>query len=200
MSIKRILRRAEEHYFQKRYNIALKLFLFIIQRDPENTLAYRYSGDIFLLQGKLTKAKEQFIIARELSTQPEEEWFRIAQVYILEKQGSKALHALQKALAIKPDMHLCHFYLGLLHFKFFENKQKAIEHWEIYHEHAPEEEKTKMQRALKILKPEEPIDAKSMGKSVEKQTHRELFERIDILKKQKTEKSDANTKNQPSAF
>ena len=109
--IKKIMRRAEEHYFQKRYNVALKLFQTVIQKDPENPLAYRYAGDIYLIQKKLKEAKEHFEVARELSPQPYEEWLRIAQVYILSEKSTLARKALQRALKLKPDMYLCHFLL-----------------------------------------------------------------------------------------
>ena len=146
--IKKMLRRAEEHYFKKRYHVALKLFQLIIQKDPENPLAYRYAGDIFLIQKKLKKAKEHFDVARELSPQPHEEWLRIAQVHILSEKSKQARRALYKALELKPDMYLCHFYLGLVYYNLLRDKANTIKHWEIYREHVSGEEKKKNRARL----------------------------------------------------
>lgn len=150
--IKKMLKRAEDHYFKKRYNVALKLFQVIIQKDPENQLAYRYAGDIFLIQKKLKEAKEHFELARELSPHPHEEWFRIAQVHILSEESEQARKSLRKALELKPDMYLCHFYLGLVYYNLLADKANTIKHWEIYREHVTGEEKRKIERALEILR------------------------------------------------
>ncbi len=149
---KQMMKKAEEHYYAKRFNIALKLFELVIQKDPENFLAYRYAGDILLLQKKLKQAKEHFDIARELSLQPAEEWFRIAQVHILTEESEAALNALKVALKLKPDMYICYFYIGLVHFKFFRNKIKTIENWQIYKKNILGKEQKKIQRALDILR------------------------------------------------
>lgn len=150
-SIQELMERAEEHFFSQRYNVALQLFEVIIKRDPENARAYRFAGDAYLLQGKLKEAEERFHVARELSQEPQEEWFRIAQTRILAKDGKKAEEALHKALALKPDMHLCHFYLGLVAYRLFRDKEKAITHWENYIKSNPADKK-KVERAIAILK------------------------------------------------
>ena len=147
-----MMHRAEDHYFQKRYNVALRLFQLVIKKDPENPLAYRYAGDIFLIKNQLQEAKEHFSTARELSPQPQEEWLRLAQAHILANEGPQAIQALQTALKIKPDMHLCRFYLGLTYFKLFRDKLNTIKQWEIYEKHIFGEEKRKIQRALAILR------------------------------------------------
>ena len=144
--------RAEEHYFKKRYNVALKLFQVVIQKDPENPLAYRYAGDIFLIQKKLKEAKEHFDVARELSSEPQEEWLRIAQVHILSEESVPARKALQKALKLKPDMYLCHFYLGIIYYNLLQDKKNTIKHWEIYRDYVKGEERVKIERALEILR------------------------------------------------
>ncbi len=150
-SLKELMERAEEHFFHQRYNVALRLFEVIIRRDPENARAYRFAGDVYLLQEKWKEAEEHFHIARELSEQPEEEWFRIAQVKILLGDGKEAEKALKKALALKPDMHLCHFYLGIIAYRLFRDKEKTIYHWENYIKSNPSNKK-KVERAVTILR------------------------------------------------
>ena len=150
--IKKIMRRAEEHFFKKRYNVALKLFQSVIQKDPENPRAYRYAGDVYLIQRKLKEAKEHFEVARELSPEPQKEWLRIAQVYILSEKSAPALAALNKALSLQPEMYLCHFYLGLVYYNLLRDKKNTIRHWEIYRDHVKGEERRKIERALEILR------------------------------------------------
>ena len=138
--IEQALLRAEEYFFQKRYNIALKLFEKVLQLDPENLNAYRYAGDIFIQQNKLEKAKKYFETALELSAKPEKEYLRIAQIYILQEKAEKAIQALEKALEYRDDMYLCYFYLGLVHLKFRKEKEMALVYWKSYLDHLPEKE------------------------------------------------------------
>ncbi len=150
--IKKMMKRAEDHFFKKRYNVALKIFQLIITKDPENPLAYRYAGDIYLVKKKLKEAENHFYVARELSTQPQKEWLRLGQVHILAKKGKKAIKALETALELEPDLFLCHFYLGLAYYKIFRDKKNTIKHWSIYETKITGEEKRKIQRAIAILK------------------------------------------------
>ena len=146
------MHRAEAHYFKEKYNIALKLFQVVIEKDPENIAAYRYAGDIFLIQKKLQKAREHFMIALELSSEPQTEWLRLGQVYILEKNSKMALIALNKALEIQNNLYLCHFYLGIVYYNLLQDKQRTIKHWEIYKNNVDAEEREKISKALNILR------------------------------------------------
>ncbi len=146
--IRKLMKKAEEYYFQKKINVALRLFEIVIQNDPENALAYRYAGDILLIQNKHKEAIEKFEIARELSKEPEEEWFRLGQTYIFLKDYKNALLAIQQALTLKPEFYKCHFYLGLIYFNAFRNKKKTIDEWEIYKEYLQGAEKEAVKKAI----------------------------------------------------
>lgn len=132
-----LLRRAEEHFFQARYNIALRLFETVIEQAPENALAYRYAGDIHLKRGETDRALEYFEIARELSGEPAEEWFRIGQALYLKKEGARALDAFARARTLQPDLHFCLFYEGLVHFRLERDKAATIASWEEFRRLAP---------------------------------------------------------------
>lgn len=134
-----LLQRAEEHFFQARFNIALRLFETVIEQAPENALAYRYAGDIHLKRGETDRALEYFEIARELSGEPAEEWFRIGQAQYLKKDATRALEAFARARSLKPDLHFCLFYEGLVHFRLERNKAATIASWEEFRRVAPDD-------------------------------------------------------------
>ena len=150
--IKKILSKAESYYFQKKFNVALKLFEQVIQKDPDNLLAYRYAGDISLIQNNYEEAINYFEVAREISNEPEIEWLRLCQAYILIKNYKKAFFAVNQSLKINPDLYKCHFYLGIIYLNGNNNKKKAIEEWEIYSKNIFGEEKEKIQKAIDNLR------------------------------------------------
>lgn len=138
-AILELLQRAEEHFFQGRFNIALRLFETVIEKAPENALAYRYAGDIHLKRGESERALEYFQIARELSGEPAEEWFRIGQAYYLKKDATRALEAFARARSLKPDLLFCLFYEGLVHFRLERDKAATIASWEEFRRLAPDD-------------------------------------------------------------
>ncbi len=148
-----LLARAEQHFFAKRYHIALKLFERVSEREPETALAYRYAGDIYLLRRELEAAEQNFQIARELSPYPEEEFFRLGQVYYLQKNADAAAQAFEAALEARPNFHLCHFYLGLIAYGLRRDKDATIAHWEKYRELAPDDPQgPQIDQALELLR------------------------------------------------
>lgn len=134
-----LLQRAEEHFFHARFNIALRLFETVIEQAPENALAYRYAGDIHLKRGEIERALEYFEIARELSGEPAEEWFRIGQAQYLKKDATRALDAFARARSLKPELHFCLFYEGLVHFRLQRDKAATIASWEEFRRLAPDD-------------------------------------------------------------
>lgn len=148
-----LLARAEQHFFAKRYHIALKLFERVTEREPETALAYRYAGDIYLMWRELDAAEKNFQIARELSPYPEEESFRLGQVYYLQSNADAAMQAFEAALEARPNFHLCHFYLGLIAYGLKRDKDATITHWETYRRLAPDDAQgPQIDRALELLK------------------------------------------------
>lgn len=150
---RRLLRRAEGHYFAGRTHIALKLFQRVIEAAPENALAYRYAGDIYLARGELDRAEEHFQIARELSLEPSEEWFRLGQLAYLREKPDAALEAFRRARALNPELHLTHFYEGLVQYRLRRDKRATITAWEAFRAAAPDDPQgPSIDRALAILR------------------------------------------------
>lgn len=148
-----LLKRAEDHFFHKRYNIALKLLKIILNESPENIMAYLYAGDIYLIQHNFGLAEEQFSIAKELSKNPAREYFRLGQTRFLRKNKEGALAAFQKSLKAHPEMHINHFYIGMVYYHLFRDKEKTIKAWTIFRERQPNDPQgPKIDQALKLLK------------------------------------------------
>ena len=153
-----LMKRAENHFFHKRYDIALRLFQDVIERDPENFLAYRSAGDILLLQNKLPEARKNFLIARDISPAPQQEYLRLGQLYILQKKSKHAIQALEKAIKLdtKNKLAVSRFYLGVVYYKFIKDRKKArqetIENWLKYLPYAPPPEQIKLEKAIALLR------------------------------------------------
>lgn len=169
-----LLVRAEEHYYKGRHHIALKLMQLVIEREPEHPLAYRYAGDIYLKRGELDLAEEHLQIARELSSRPEQEWFRLGQVGYLREDAAAARAAFLEALQLKPDFALCQLYLGFVSFRLERDKAATIEHWTAFRTMAPDHEQgPAVDQALAVLQnpeyeiPEPPQDPEDAEKEPE---------------------------------
>ena len=149
----KMLKKAENHYFHKRYYIASRILNRIIEMNPENAIAYSYLGDIYLTIGKLNKAEENIRIAIELSRYPDKELFRLGQILYLKKKPTGALNAFRKALKINPGLHSCRFQMGLTYLKLLYNKKKTIEHWIAFRKLSPDDPQGPViDRAIAILR------------------------------------------------
>ena len=147
-----LFKQGEEHYFKKRYTLALPLFEDAIKQDPSHVKAHRYAGDIHLNEKRIYKAKEYFLLSRELAKEPAEDLFRLGQVYLLEENGQSALNSLSDALDNDSDLHLAHYYLGQTYYQLYGNKEKTIYHWETYRDRTPQKDHTKLNKAIEYLK------------------------------------------------
>lgn len=148
-TIQEELRRAEEHFFAGRVHIALKLFERIKERDPENYLATTYSADIYAMEKKYDRAIENYKIALDLSPAPYQELFRLGQVYYLQRKADLARSAFAEALAARPELAECHYYLGLIYLRFDNDKEKARQAFASYLQARPEaKEKSQIESLL----------------------------------------------------
>lgn len=148
-----LLKKAEGHYFNKKYYTALRLLKRYIDYDPENHKAYSYLGDIYLQIRKLDKAEESFRIASELTETPDREFYRIGQVLFLKKQGKKSLQAFQKAYKLNPAMSICYFQIGMVYLQLLRNKEQTIHYWSTFRQIAPDDPQgPEIDRALAILR------------------------------------------------
>ena len=147
-----LVKKAEYHYFNKRFYTALRFLKQLKEHDPENYLAYAYSGDIRLTHNELDKALADYRVALELSPEPARERFRIGQIYYLKEEPREALRHFNRALKNKPDFPLCQLYIGLVYLNQLQDKPKAIQHLTAYRDAAPNDpQAAQVAKLLKTL-------------------------------------------------
>ena len=175
-----LFERAEEHFFSRRYNTSLALFLRVLQENPEHSRAHSYAGDIYLNQRKLDEAEHHFRIAAEIGEEKHKSEFRLGQIAYLRKDASNARAHLERSLEHYPDFPPAVFYLGLVSWKLEGDRTQAAVHWEKYVTLKPEDpQKIAIQRAIEYLreKPESaspdseesrpPLDVEKLLESVD---------------------------------
>ncbi|MEQ8353197.1 MAG: tetratricopeptide repeat protein [Leptospiraceae bacterium] len=176
-----LFERAEEHFFSRRYNTSLALFLRVLQNNPEHSRAHSYAGDIYLIQKKLDEAEHHFRIAAEIGEEKHKSEFRLGQIAYLKKENREARTHLQQSLEHYPDFPPAVFYLGLVSWKLEDNRREAAQHWEKYLTLKPQDpQKVAIQQAIQYLKEEpgseaedstaqQPLDLDKLLNSVEPQ-------------------------------
>ena len=142
--------RAEKFFFEKKYYAALDYFQEVSRENSEDYRAHRFAGDSSLALGKYAAAQEFFMRAREFSPNPELDFFRLGQIKYLQNDKKKAISYLMRA-SKKKNLPLALFYMGLCHYKFYQDKAKTIEYWEEYVATKPADEIV-VRKAIEILK------------------------------------------------
>tara|TARA_B100001939_G_scaffold347523_1_gene369401 strand:+ start:6921 stop:8957 length:2037 start_codon:yes stop_codon:yes gene_type:complete len=148
-----LFERAEEHFFSRRYNTSLALFLRVLQENPEHARAHSYAGDIYLIQRKLEEAEHHFRIAAEIGEEKHKSEFRLGQIAYLRKNAKNARSHLERSLEHYPDFPPAVFYLGLVSWKLENNRDEAALQWEKYITLKPEDpQNVAIKRAIEYLR------------------------------------------------
>ena len=148
-----IFERAEEHFFSRRYNTSLSLFLKVLELNPEHARAHSYAGDIYLIQDKLDEAAHHFRIASEIGDEKHKSEFRLGQIAYLSGDAPAARTHLNQSLEHYPDFPPAIFYLGLVSWKLEEKREEAARHWEKYISLKPQDpQKVAIEQAISYLR------------------------------------------------
>lgn len=148
-----LFKRAEKYYFQKKYEISLKLFEKILEETPDHARALSYSGDIYLIKKEYDKALSQYRQSVELVDNPAEEYFRIAQVYSAKKEYEKAKENYRKAYSLDPSITASLFQLGYLALIYDRDKVNTIKYWEDFVLRTPDDSQNeKIRKVIALLK------------------------------------------------
>ncbi len=145
--------RATKYYFQKKFAMAEILLQETIKKNPENSLAYSYLGDIYLSKKKYDGALNLYNKATELDPTSAENYFRMGQVYYYKKIGNLSVENFQKALLKDNKLKIAYYQIGLAYLVLLRDKEKTIESWEQFLRAAPEDPQyDKIRRVLELLK------------------------------------------------
>lgn len=151
-----LFERAEEHFFSRRYNTSLALFLKVLEQNPEHGRAHSYCGDIYLIQKNYDEAAHHFRIAAEIGPEKHKAEFRLGQIAYLRKDAPAATEHLNRSLELSADFAPSVFYLGLVAWKLEDNRQEAAIKWEKYLSLRPQDpQRVAIQEAIEYLRTEE---------------------------------------------
>jgi len=132
-----LFKKGEAYFFQKKYEIAERTLINVIQSRPDHPKAFSYLGDISLFNRRYNDAVKYFNIAKEVSARPGYEYFRLGQTYIELKRYDAALGNFQSAYSLDPSYKPSLYQIGYVYLMFKRDKYKTIEYWKKFIAEAP---------------------------------------------------------------
>ncbi len=145
--------RATKYFFQKKFEMAEVLFQEVIKKDPENSLAYSYLGDILLKKQQYDGAMNLYQRAMDISPEIAENYFRMGQIHYYKKNGELAVEFFTKTLAKNDKIKIAYYHRGLAYLMLMRDKEKTIENWETYIRLVPEDPQyDSIKRVIELLK------------------------------------------------
>ncbi|MBN1534639.1 MAG: tetratricopeptide repeat protein [Spirochaetes bacterium] len=146
-------KKAMKYFFERKFEMAQILLQESIKKNPENTLAYSYLGDIFLYKKRYDAANSMYKKALDLNPASAENYFRIGQIYYYKKDGLEAIDNFSKAFELDSSLKAAQFHIGLSYLMLQRDKEKTIEHWERFIAIAPEDPQYEnIRRVIELLR------------------------------------------------
>ncbi|MDH4200468.1 MAG: tetratricopeptide repeat protein [Spirochaetia bacterium] len=130
-------KKAEQYFFQKKYEIAEEMLIQVIQKNPSHTKAYSYLGDINLFYRRYDNAIKYYNQAKTVSSKPGQEYFRLGQVYLELKKPEEALDNFLSAYSLDPSFKPSLYEAGYVYLVYKRDKLKTIEYWKKFINEAP---------------------------------------------------------------
>ena len=131
--------KAQKYFFQKKFEMAELLLQEVIKKNPENSLAYSYLGDILLKKQLYDGALNLYRKSLDLDVGNAENYFRIGQIYYFKKMGPDSIDNYNKALTLDSKLKIVYYHVGLSYLMLMRDKEKTIENWEIFLKEVPED-------------------------------------------------------------
>lgn len=148
-----MFRKATSYFFQKKFDMAESLLQQVIDREPENAIAYSYLGDIFLIKQRYDGALDLYRKSIDLNPDAGENYFRLGQIYYYKKDGDQAISYFNKALQTDTQLKFAYYHLGLTCLMLKRDKAATIQNWETYIGLAPDDPQyDRIKRAIELLK------------------------------------------------
>ena len=145
--------KAQKYFFQKKFEMAEVLLQEVINKNPENSLAYSYLGDIYLKKQLYDGALNLYKKALDLNPGNAENYFRIGQVYYFKKMGPESIEYFNRAVEMDGKLKIAYYHAGLSYLMLLRDKDKTIENWEIFIREVPEDPQCEsIKRVIALLK------------------------------------------------
>jgi len=166
-------KKAVNYFYERKFEMAQLLLQESIKKNPENSEAYSYLGDIFLNKKRYDAALNLYKKALDLKPSIADNYFRIGQVYYYKKQGQDSIDYFNKSYELDSGLKFAQFHLGLAFLMLKRDKDKTIEHWETYLKIAPEDPQYEnIRRVIDLLRdPNFTIPALDSEISIEEALH-----------------------------
>jgi tetratricopeptide (TPR) repeat protein len=125
----------------------------IVEKNPENALAYSYLGDIFLIKKRYDGALDLYRKSAEINPGMGENYFRMGQVYYCKKDGRLSVEYFKKAIETDGRLKFAYYHVGLAYLMLLRDKNNTIENWETYIKIAPDDPQyDRIKRAIELLR------------------------------------------------
>ncbi|MBN2403068.1 MAG: tetratricopeptide repeat protein [Spirochaetes bacterium] len=146
-------KKAVKYFYQKKLEMAEILLQEEVKKNPENSLAYSYLGDIFFEKKRYDGAMTLYRKALEIDPKGAENYFRIGQIYYYKKDSEKAIDNFNLSYKLDKSLKFAYYHIGLSYLMLKRDKYATIESWENFLKIAPEDvQYSRIQRAIELLR------------------------------------------------
>ena len=141
-----------DYYFQKKFEIALVTLRRSLGKNPANSEAYFYIGNILIHKRRFREALKHYKIGLDLTSKPGRFLLNMGRAYHLLKSYTQAIAAYKRVTALDPALTQVHLDMGTTYFSL-EDKTNTIQQWETYLTKAPNNPQAdNIRRAIAALK------------------------------------------------
>jgi tetratricopeptide (TPR) repeat protein len=146
-------KKAVKYFYQKKMEMAEILLQEEIKKNPENSLAYSYLGDIFFGKKRYDDAMTFYRKSLEIDPKGAENYFRIGQIFYYKKDSDKAIDSFNLSYKLDKKIKFAYYHIGLSYLILKRDKNNTIEYWENFLKIAPEDPQfANIQRAIALLR------------------------------------------------
>ena len=146
-------KKAVKYFYQKKLEMAEILLQEEVKKNPENSLAYSYLGDIFFEKKRFDGAMTLYKKSLEIDPKGAENYFRIGQIFYYKKEADNAIDNFNLSYKLDKRIKYAYYHIGLSYLMLKRDKNATIENWEQFLKIAPEDvQYAKIQRAIELLR------------------------------------------------
>ena len=146
-------KKAVKYFYQKKLEMAEILLQEEVKKNPENSLAYSYLGDIFFEKKRFDGAMTLYRKSLEIDPKGAENYFRIGQIFYYKKDADNAIDNFKLSYKLDNRIKFAYYHIGLACLMLKRDKNATIDNWEEFLKIAPEDAQyTRIQRAIELLR------------------------------------------------
>jgi len=149
-------KRGRRYFYNRKFNIARKYFLKVLEKKPDHGLALSLLGDISLQKEEWAQAMAYYKQALEVSVNPAIEHYRLGQVQTGLRESAGAIKNYENALRLDPALKISLFQLGYVYLVLERDKKNTIRYWQEFVDGSPDDyQADKIRQILVLLRQED---------------------------------------------